>query len=71
MTCPIPVPMGYLVFHGRPNGNGITYEPGIPLGHVDCRRWVLTWDGVGQWVTPQFIPTVEHWVAIPGLMEEE
>lgn len=64
---PIPPPEGFRVFHGAVSGmGGIQYHPSIPIGDVDARRWVFTWGTIGQWVTPQFIPTVEHWVAIPS-----
>lgn len=65
VTCPIDPPANHQLFHGVKGANGITYEPAIPIGDVDCRKWLFTWEGVGQWVTPQYLPTCEYWVAIP------
>jgi hypothetical protein len=63
---PIDPPAGWLVFHGRAAAAGhVQYEPSIPLGDVQMKKWLFTWSGVGQWITPQFIPLHEHWVAVP------
>lgn len=63
--CPVEVPDGFQLFHGVKTDKGINYNPPIPIGDVNVRKWVFTWSGVGQWVTPQFMPMCEHWVAIP------
>lgn len=64
IACPIPAPSPkHVIHHGKPTGTGgIQYEP--PIGISNVRAWLFTWAGLGQWVTPTYIPQGEHWVAV-------